>query len=71
MAPIPRKEHCTMQRRLRAGVGAEHSIIDEVSVYRTEVGNVNAFSIEVIAPRPGWHPSRVAGAAPLEFARGP
>lgn len=50
---------------------AAGALLREVDVYRSEVGDLDAFSIEVPEPEPGWHAIRVAGAAPLEFAPRP
>jgi hypothetical protein len=45
--------------------------IETVSVYRTAVSDLEASSIEVPEPRPGWHSIQVAGAPPIEFAHTP
>jgi hypothetical protein len=43
--------------------------LEEVTVYRSQVGDLDAFSIEVPEPKPGWAAIQVSGAAPLAFAR--
>jgi hypothetical protein len=47
---------------------AAGAAIEEVSVYRSQVGDLDAFSFEVPEPRPGWASIQVSGAPPLEFA---
>jgi hypothetical protein len=42
-----------------------------VSVYRTEVGDLDAFSIQVPEPRPGWHSIQVSGSPPLAYPAAP
>lgn len=42
--------------------------LEEVRVFRSQVGDLDAFSIEVPEPKPGWAAIQVAGAAPIEFA---
>jgi hypothetical protein len=46
---------------------ASGQVIATVSVYRTEISDIGAFSFEVPVPEPGWHSVRVAGSAPLAF----
>lgn len=48
---------------------ASGQMIEATTVYRSEISDIGAFSFEVPAPEPGWHSVRVAGAAPLVFAR--
>jgi hypothetical protein len=46
---------------------ASGSTIATVTVYRTEISDIGAFSFEVPVPEPGWDSVRVAGSAPLAF----
>jgi hypothetical protein len=48
---------------------ASGQVIEMTTVYRTEISDVGAFSFEVPVPEPGWASVRVAGAAPIAFAR--
>lgn len=41
--------------------------IEQVTVYRTMISDIDASSIQVPTPEPGWYAIRVAGAAPLPF----
>jgi hypothetical protein len=43
------------------------NVIDVVEVYRTEISDIDAFSIEVPEPEPGWAAIRVSGAAELLY----
>lgn len=42
-------------------------VIDTVDVYRTEVADLDAFSIQVPSPEAGWHSLRVAGEPAIVF----
>lgn len=42
-------------------------VIELIEVYRTEVGDSDAASIQVPLPEPGWHAIRVAGYPPVAF----
>jgi hypothetical protein len=46
---------------------AEGNVLAVVDVYRTEVGDMDAASIQVPVPDPHWHAVRVAGYPPLAF----
>ncbi|HTV19898.1 MAG TPA: hypothetical protein VMG12_14535, partial [Polyangiaceae bacterium] len=46
---------------------AAGTLIEEVSVYRRTLSDMDAYSLEVPEPKPGWFSIRVSGAAPLEF----
>jgi hypothetical protein len=46
---------------------ASGGVIEPVSVYRTEVSDIGAFSIQVPEPEPGWHSIQVAGAPALAY----
>jgi hypothetical protein len=46
---------------------AEGNVLAVVDVYRTEVGDMDAASIQVPVPEPEWHAVRVAGYPPLAF----
>jgi hypothetical protein len=50
---------------------AAGALVKEVSVFRTEVGDFNAASIQVPEPEPGWHSIQVTGAPPIVFAHEP
>jgi hypothetical protein len=59
---------------LPAGVAEEAEVFDEsgqpiatITVYRTAIADLDAFSIEVPFPAAGWHAVRVDGAPLLEF----
>jgi hypothetical protein len=39
-----------------------------VTVYRTEIGDIHAFTVLVPEPKPGWHAIRITGAPPLRFS---
>ena len=41
--------------------------LEFVSVYRTEVSDIGAFSIQVPEPEPSWHSIQVAGAPALAY----
>lgn len=43
------------------------TLLASVSVYRTEVADIEAFSIQVPEPQPGWHSIQVSGAPPLPY----
>jgi hypothetical protein len=45
------------------------NVIERITVYRTEVSDIGAFSVLVPPARSGWHAVRVNGAAPLAFSR--
>jgi hypothetical protein len=46
---------------------AAGNVLTVVDVYRTEVGDLDAASIQVPVPEPEWHAVRVAGYPPLAF----
>ena len=48
--------------------GAE---IETVSVYRTQVSDLEASSIQVPEPQPGWDSIQVVGAPPITFRHAP
>jgi len=50
---------------------AAGALIEEVTVYRTEVGDINAASIQVPEPKPGWRSIQVTGAPPIAFPSKP
>jgi len=57
-----------------AGTAEQADILDAtgavattITVYRTRIADVDAFSVEVPEPKPGWVSVRLAGAAPLAF----
>jgi stigma-specific protein Stig1 len=41
--------------------------VQTVTVYRTQISDLDAFSIQVPQPQPGWAAIQLAGAAPLAF----
>lgn len=47
---------------------AQGNVLTRVTVYRTELGDSNAYSVLVPQPGPGWSAIRVAGADPLSYA---
>lgn len=46
---------------------AAGTLLEEVEVFRTAIGDLDAASIEVPAPKPGWHSIQVSGAPAIEF----
>jgi hypothetical protein len=46
---------------------ASGAVIDTIEVYRTEISDIGAASIEVPTPKPGWHSIRVLGSPALSF----
>jgi hypothetical protein len=46
---------------------ASGAVLEPVSVYRTEVSDIGAFSIQVPEPEPGWHSIQIAGAPALAY----
>jgi len=44
------------------------AVVASVVVYRSVVSEIHASSVQVPAPKPGWHAVRVAGAPPVVFA---
>lgn len=44
------------------------AVIASVVVYRSTVSEIHASSVQIPAPKPGWHAVRVAGAPPMVFA---
>jgi hypothetical protein len=48
---------------------ASGQVIEMTTVYRAEISDIGAFSFEVPVPELGWASVRVAGAAPIAFAR--
>jgi hypothetical protein len=46
-------------------------LLETVNVYRTELSDMAAASLEVPAPKPGWRSIQVAGAPPIDFASAP
>jgi hypothetical protein len=72
----PRWGHPIDEPSLPGGAAEEAEILDaagqsiaSVTVYRTEIADVSAWSLEVPLPEPGWHSIRVAGAAALPFGK--
>jgi hypothetical protein len=49
-------------------LGANGELLDEVTVYRTEVSDIDAASIMVPEPEPGWHAVKVSGVSAHPFA---
>lgn len=43
------------------------NFVETIEVYRTEISDFGAYSIEVPVPKTGWHAVRVRGAAPIAF----
>ncbi len=50
---------------------AAGALIDTVTVYRTELSDLDAASLEVPEPQAGWRSIQVTGAPPIEFAAAP
>jgi hypothetical protein len=48
---------------------ASGKVLQQIEVYRTGISDLDASSIEIPAPRPGWVSVRVAGAPPIAFQR--
>jgi hypothetical protein len=46
---------------------AAGQVIDAVDVYRTQVSDIEAFSIQVPVPEAGWSKIRIAGAGSVGF----
>jgi hypothetical protein len=46
---------------------ASGDVLDVVEVYRTEISDIGAFSIQVPDPQPGWVAIRVNGAPALAY----
>jgi hypothetical protein len=46
---------------------ASGQLLTTIEVYRTAIGDIDAFSIQVPAPEPGWHAIKVRGANALPF----
>jgi hypothetical protein len=72
----PRWGHPIDEPSLPGGAAEEAEILNaagqpiaSVTVYRTEIADVSAWSLEVPLPEPGWHSIRVAGAAALPFGK--
>ena len=43
-------------------------LLDYATVYRTEISDIDAYTVLVPEPQPGWHYVRVQGAQPLAFS---
>ena len=75
--PLAQRYRVADARRARKGYlphatfDAAGALVKEVSVFRTEVGDFNAASIQVPEPEPGWHSIQVTGAPPIVFAHEP
>jgi hypothetical protein len=50
---------------------AAGALIDTVKVYRTQLSDIDAASLEVPEPRAHWRSIQVAGSPPIEFAATP
>jgi len=50
---------------------ASGNLLETVTVYRTNLSDTDAASLEVPAPKSGWRSIQVAGAAPIQFASAP
>jgi hypothetical protein len=52
-------------------LGATGAPIEAVNVYRTVLSDVEAASLQVPEPKPGWRSIQVAGAPPVDFPSAP
>ncbi len=46
---------------------ANGTVVETIDVYRFEVSDIKAYSIQVPAPQPDWHSIRISGAATTKF----
>lgn len=51
-------------------LNASGQVIKTVTVYRTEISDIGAFSVQVPTPEAGWYSVRVKGAAAIAFLTG-
>ncbi len=47
------------------------NLVEQVTVYRTEVAHIDGYSIQVPEPQPGWHSIQIAGVPVIELQSSP
>ncbi len=65
--PIPGPALASGTEEAALALDAAGAAIESVTVYRTEVADLDAFSVQVPEPKPGWHSIAVAGAPPIAY----
>jgi hypothetical protein len=66
--PIPAPAVATGEPESAVVLDAAGQPVQTVTVYRTPISDLDAFSIQVPQPQPGWSSIQLAGSAPLAFA---
>jgi hypothetical protein len=65
--PIPGPAAAVGDEELAEVLDANGVVIERVSVYRTLISDLDASSVQVPEPKPGWHAIAIQGAAPLVY----
>jgi hypothetical protein len=65
--PIPGPAEAVGKEEPARVLDASGVVIETVSVYRTEISELNGYSVQVPEPQPGWHSIEITGAAPLVY----
>ncbi len=65
--PIPGPAVATGVPESADVLGASGDVIATVTVYRTEVSEIDGFSVQVPEPEPGWQAVSIAGIPPIAF----
>jgi hypothetical protein len=70
-SPLPSASEAAGEEEPALVYDAAGVLVDTVSVYRTNLSDLAASSLEVPAPKPGWHSIEVSGAPRIQFAPAP
>jgi hypothetical protein len=66
--PLPAGSEAAGEEEPAFVYDASGALLETVSVYRTQLSDMNAASVQVPAPRNGWRSIEVSGAPPIQFA---
>ena len=66
--PLPAGSEAAGEEEPAFVYDAAGALLETVNVYRTELSDMNAASVQVPAPRSGWRSIEVTGAPPIQFA---
>jgi hypothetical protein len=69
--PLPAASEAAGEEEPALVLDAAGVPIETVSVYRTNLSDMEASSFEVPAPQTGWDSIEVSGAPPIQFAPAP
>lgn len=69
--PVPAGSEAVGVEEPAGVLDASGALLETVAVYRTQLADMEAASLQVPEPRPGWRSIQVAGAPPLNYPDAP